>query len=377
MSWIQVYDPLGQPLLSAAVAAAPIVVLLGLLLRGTSAPRAASAGLATALAVAMFVFQMPACRGAGRCRLWRLLRADAHRLDRPARRLSLSSDGPHRASSRSLKRSVAAISPDRRMQALLIAFCFGTLLEGAAGFGAPVAISVGIADRRRASRRSTAAGLCLLANTSPVAFGSLGIPIMTLGASFGAAGDGVKPDGRTAADALFSLLIPGLAGGHHVGLEGAQGLLAGGRGLRRRLFRDRSSSCRTIMARPWYAWWAGSRSMGSLVLLLRFWQPQARFGGSPEKACGNQLSLAPRARRQIALRLDALAAAGGHGLSLGLADVEQPSEGRAARAAQCPGRHQPACQSRCLAWTTRVSHGAGRRGSRRRRPCRRTRRGRV
>jgi len=78
-----------------------------------------------------------------------------------------------------VKRSVAAISPDRRMQALLIAFCFGTFVEGAAGFGTPVAISAALLIGLGFTPLY-AAGLALLANTSPVAFGALGTPIIVL-----------------------------------------------------------------------------------------------------------------------------------------------------------------------------------------------------
>ena len=78
-----------------------------------------------------------------------------------------------------IKHSVAAISPDRRVQALLIAFSFGSFLEGGGGFGAPVAISAAILIGL-GFPPLYAAGLTLLANTSPVAFGSIGIPITTL-----------------------------------------------------------------------------------------------------------------------------------------------------------------------------------------------------
>ena len=78
-----------------------------------------------------------------------------------------------------MKASIARLSADRRLQAVLVAFCFGALIEGAAGFGAPVAISaaflVGLGFRP-----FQAALLCLIANTAPVAWGGIGIPILTL-----------------------------------------------------------------------------------------------------------------------------------------------------------------------------------------------------
>jgi lactate permease len=79
-----------------------------------------------------------------------------------------------------VKHSVASLSDDRRIQALLIAFSFGAFVEGAAGFGTPVAISAALM-MGAGFRPLHAAGLALLANTSPVAFGALGTPILTLG----------------------------------------------------------------------------------------------------------------------------------------------------------------------------------------------------
>ncbi|MEI8373675.1 MAG: lactate permease LctP family transporter [Planctomycetota bacterium] len=178
MEWVQVYDPLGQPILSSLVAGTPIILLLSLLVLGVSAPRAAIAGLVAAVVVAIALFKMPAsaafaAAGYGACFglmpiAWIVFPA-----------VFLFHLTVRSGQFEVLKRSVAEISPDRRMQALLIAFCFGTILEGAAGFGAPVAICsallIGIGFTPL-----YAAGLALLTNTAPVAFGSLGIPIRTL-----------------------------------------------------------------------------------------------------------------------------------------------------------------------------------------------------
>jgi lactate permease len=78
-----------------------------------------------------------------------------------------------------LKDSIGSITPDRRLQALLIAFAFGAFIEGAAGFGAPVAVAAAMLTGLGFSP-FYAAGICLLANTAPVAFGSIGIPVVTL-----------------------------------------------------------------------------------------------------------------------------------------------------------------------------------------------------
>lgn len=178
MDWVQVYDPLGSPWLSTLLAAAPIVVLLGLLVIGQSAPRAAAAGLGTALVVAIAGFGMPATAAWGAAldgACFGLL---------PIGWIVFSAVFLYHLTVRAgqfevVKHSVAALSPDRRMQALLIAFSFGTFVEGAAGFGTPVAISAALLIGLGFSPLY-AAGLALLANTSPVAFGALGTPITTL-----------------------------------------------------------------------------------------------------------------------------------------------------------------------------------------------------
>ena len=78
-----------------------------------------------------------------------------------------------------IKDSVGGLTNDRRLQAMFIAFSFGAFIEGAAGFGAPVAVS-GAMLAGLGFSPFYAAGICLLANTAPVAFGSIGIPVITL-----------------------------------------------------------------------------------------------------------------------------------------------------------------------------------------------------
>ena len=78
-----------------------------------------------------------------------------------------------------IKDSVGSLTQDRRLQAMLIAFAFGAFIEGAAGFGAPVAVAAAMLAGLGFSP-FYAAGICLLANTAPVAFGSIGIPVITL-----------------------------------------------------------------------------------------------------------------------------------------------------------------------------------------------------
>jgi lactate permease len=212
MEWVQNYNPLSAAWLSTLLAALPIVILLGLLLCGVSAPRAAMAGLISALAIAIFVFGMRtktaiAAAGLGAC--FGLM---------PIGWIVFNAVFLYRLTVRSgqfevVKRSVAAISPDQRIQALLIAFSFGTFLEGAAGFGTPVAISAALLIGLRFPPLY-AAGLALIANTSPVAFGGLGIPIITLAKCAGL--PGMDHDAAVMAISqmagrqlpLFSLIMP-------------------------------------------------------------------------------------------------------------------------------------------------------------------------
>lgn len=177
-SWVQLYDPCGSAWLSPLVAAIPIILLLGLLAFEVSAPKAALAGLLAAWAVAVLAYQMPvvmATAAAAYGAAFGLF---------PIGWIVFSAVFLYHLTVRSgqfeiVKRSVAAISPDRRMQALLIAFSFGAFLEGAAGFGTPVAISAALLIGL-GFRPLFAAALALIANTSPVAFGGLGTPITVL-----------------------------------------------------------------------------------------------------------------------------------------------------------------------------------------------------
>ncbi|MFM8707024.1 MAG: L-lactate permease [Planctomycetia bacterium] len=206
MIWSHVYDPLVRPLLSTLVALLPLAALLGLLAgAGWSAHAAAAAGLATALAVAVGVVGMPAdaalaaaLHGAAFGLFpigWIIVTAMfLYRLSVDAGALDI------------MKRSVTSLSADHRMQALLIAFSFGAFLEGAAGFGAPVAISAALLTGAGFPALE-AAVLALIANTAPVAFGALGTPIVTLAKVTGLDEHAISQmAGRQLP--VFSLLVP-------------------------------------------------------------------------------------------------------------------------------------------------------------------------
>jgi lactate permease len=179
MPWTQVYDPLGHWWLSTLVAALPIFVLLTLLAGLRVRPHlCALAGALTAFAVSVAIFHMPAALASvsllygvafGLLKIaWIVLAA-----------VFLYDISVDTGQFEIMKQSVAAITPDRRLQLLLVAFCFGALMEGAAGFGAPVAIA-GAFMIGLGFKPFQAAALNLIANTAPVAWGAIGTPVHTL-----------------------------------------------------------------------------------------------------------------------------------------------------------------------------------------------------
>ena len=177
--WTQQYDPCGNIFLSALVAALPIFVLLGLLAGfHVRAHYAATAGLVVSLLVAIGVYKMPAGLA-----LTAAANGAAYGLF-PIGWIVLTAIFTYDISVATgkfdvLRRSIAALAEDRRIQVLLIAFSFGAFIEGAAGFGTPVAISAAMLIGL-GFKPLPAAGLALIGNTAPVAFGALGTPLIVL-----------------------------------------------------------------------------------------------------------------------------------------------------------------------------------------------------
>ena len=182
--WSQVYDPFGDMAFSTIVAAIPVIVLLGAIgILEVRAHIAAFLGLLAALAVAVFAYGMPAhmaglaaAYGAAFGLLpigWIILNV-----------IFLYQLTSEKGDFAILQRSISAVSNDRRLQLLFIAFCLGAFFEGAAGFGTPVAVTaamlIGLGFTPLA-----ASGLSLIANTAPVAFGALGTPVIALAAVTG------------------------------------------------------------------------------------------------------------------------------------------------------------------------------------------------
>ncbi len=278
--WQQNYTPVGHSLpCSALVAALPILALLFLLgVRREPAWRSSLVGLAAAVIVAAVAYGMPirslfsaAVYGAA-FGLWPIgwvvfTAILLYRVTLESGRFDLLTD------------SIARLTNDSRLQVLLIAFAFGAFVEGAAGFGTPVAVAatmlvgLGFAPRY-------AAGICLLANTAPVAFGSIAIPITTLAIITGLPVDRLSVGvGRICAP--ISLVIPA----YLIVVTG------GWKGLRPVL--PAAAVCGAAFAGTQFAVsnfinpqltdiLSSLAAMGALVLLFRFWQP----GDAPRMPCG-------------------------------------------------------------------------------------------
>ncbi len=183
--WTQAYAPIAGNLgLSALAAAAPVFVLLLLLgVLRRPAWMAASAGLVTTAAVALGVYGMPFTLAGSALAYgaafglfpigWIVFAA-----------ILLYRITVETGNFEIIKNSIGRLTSDPRLQALLIAFAFGAFIEGAAGFGSPVAVAAAMLAGL-GFPPFYAAGICLLANTAPVAFGSIGIPVVTLAAVTG------------------------------------------------------------------------------------------------------------------------------------------------------------------------------------------------
>jgi len=284
MPWIQAYDPINGSIgLSAAVAAVPIaVVFVCLAILRVKAFKAVILALASAFALSVSVWGMPA-----KLACLATLHGAAFGLF-PVYFIVLATLFLYNITVRGgqfdvIRASLAGVTPDRRLQALLIAFCFGAFIEGAAGFGTPVAIA-GATLAGLGFRPFYAAGICLVANTAPVAFGALGTAIVALGGVMGLNDEGLAKLSIMVGNQLtvVSLIVP-----PYLVL-----LMAG---LRRTLeVLPAIVVCAVTFAGcQWAAACflgpylpdiiASLASMAALVLLLRVWKPRTVFGFGHER----------------------------------------------------------------------------------------------
>jgi lactate permease len=185
MPWIQSYNPVAGSLgMSALVAAIPLaVIFIALAVFKMKAHKAGPLAVASAIAIAVLVWQMPAKLAA-----LATVQGAAFGLF-PVFYIVVTTILLYNITVKGgqfeiIRASLAGLTGDRRLQALLIAFCFGAFIEGAAGFGTPVAIA-GATLVGLGFRPFYAASVCLIANTAPVAFGAIGIPVVALAGVMG------------------------------------------------------------------------------------------------------------------------------------------------------------------------------------------------
>jgi lactate permease len=291
MPWTQVYAPLGNLYLSALVAALPVVVLLGALaFFRVRAHNAALLGLATALLTAVLVYGMPAKLALGSAvngALYGLF---------PIGWIVLSAIfvydiTVHTGNFAIIKSSITRIASDRRIQVLLISFSFGALMEGAAGFSTPVAICAAMLIGL-GFKPLQAAGLSLIGNTAPVAFGALGTPLIALARVTGLPLDALSAMvGRQLP--LFSVIIPfwivWAMAGYAGMLEVWPACLVAGVAF----------AVPQFLVSNYHGPWvvdvvAGISSIFAMMALLRFWQPKTvwRFPGEANEEA--EAALAPK-----------------------------------------------------------------------------------
>ncbi|RPI11358.1 MAG: L-lactate permease, partial [Acidobacteriales bacterium] len=273
--WSHNYTPLAGNLeLSALVAALPIFTLLYLLgVKRLPAWKSALAGLAAAVVVAVALYGMPAGRVVSAIGFgaafglfpigWIVFTAILlYRITVETGKFEI------------IKDSIGSLTDDRRLQALLVAFAFGAFLEGAAGFGAPVAVAAAMLTGLGFSP-FYAAGICLLANTAPVAFGSIGTPIITLAAVTGLPIDQLSAAvGRICAP--ISIFVPAYLIAVMGGWKASRGVLpatiicgvvfAATQLLVSNLLGPQLTDILSSLA-----------AMGALVLLFTVWKPKDKF----------------------------------------------------------------------------------------------------
>lgn len=271
MPWQQVYDPLGNFALSTLIAGIPIAVLLvALAFFHVRAHLAAGLALIVGIVIASFVFGMPAAM-AGKAAGYGIAAGLF-----PIGWIVLNIIFLHRLTTLNgyfsvLQNSIGGITEDRRLQLLLVAFCFGAFFEGAAGFGTPVAVTGAILIGLGFSPLA-ASGLALIANTAPVAYGALGAPVIALSAVTGIELlDLSAMIGRQLP--FFSILVPFWLIWAFAGFKGMREIWPA------ILVAGVSFAIPQFLVSNYHGPWlvdviASIVSMGTLTLFLKVWQPK-------------------------------------------------------------------------------------------------------
>ncbi|HEV8147489.1 MAG TPA: lactate permease LctP family transporter [Bryobacteraceae bacterium] len=288
--WTHAYTPLAGSLAWSALAAAlPIFTLLFLLgVLRKPAWIAALSGLGSAIVVAAFVYRMPppmiassTLYGAAQGLLpigWIVFTAILlYRLTVETGQFEI------------IKDSIGSLTGDQRLQALLIAFAFGAFIEGAAGFGTPVAVAAAMLTGLGFSP-FYAAGICLLANTAPVAFGSIGTPLVMLQTVTGLPMADLSSNvGRICAP--VSLFIPAYLVLVMGGLSALRSVLpaAAACGI---AFATAQFLVSNFLGPSLTDILGSLASIGALVILLRVWRPQGAPESTPHRYTTRQVLVA-------------------------------------------------------------------------------------
>ncbi|MDB5594286.1 MAG: L-lactate transport precursor [Hyphomicrobiales bacterium] len=288
--WSQVYNPLGSAMLSTLAAAIPVFTLLILIATGkVKAHVAALIALAASLLIAIFVFTMPAGLAIRAAILgavtgffpigWIIVNVIfLYRLTLEKGWFGL------------VQQSIGGVTADRRLQLLLIAFCFGAFFEGASGFGTPVAVTGAILMGLGFSPLA-ASGLSLIANTAPVAYGALGTPIQGLASVTGL--DAFQLGAMVGRQLpLFSLIVPFWLIAAFAGLRGMMAIwpaiLVCGVSFAVPQFLISN------YINPWIVDIGASLiSMGCLTLFLKVWQPKELWTSPALRTKDNSAASAP------------------------------------------------------------------------------------
>ncbi|MCX7040560.1 MAG: lactate permease LctP family transporter [Spirochaetes bacterium] len=290
MTWTQGYAPLASPVLSALLAAVPLLILFVLLASGRFpgwVPALASTSAALILAVAIWRMPILPALSAGIYGaafalfpiLWIVIAA--------LWMYNLSVESGQFAV---IRATLSSVSSDRRLQALFIAFAFGSFLEGAAGFGTPVAITAAMLVGLGFDARYAAA-ICLLANSSPVAFAAAGVPVEVAAE---VSGLGIMTISRIVGRQLplLSLVVPlwlcVVLCGWRRSFEVLPAILVAGLSLALSQFLIAN------LSGPWMTGvLSGLFTMAALALFFRVWKPRRQWDFPGRAAAGKAMSGPP------------------------------------------------------------------------------------
>lgn len=271
MIWHQIYDPLGSFALSTLAAGVPVAVLLiALAFFHMRAHLAAALSLVIGIAIAAVIFGMPV-EMAGKAAGFGIASGLF-----PIGWIVLNIIFLHRLTTlngyfKVLQNSIGGITEDRRLQLLLVAFCFGAFFEGAAGFGTPVAVTGAILIGLGFSPLA-ASGLALIANTAPVAYGALGAPVIALASVTGI--DLLQLSAMIGRQLpFFSILVPFWLIWAFAGFKGMRDIWPA------ILVAGVAFAVPQFLISNFHGPWlvdviASIVSMGSLTLFLKVWQPR-------------------------------------------------------------------------------------------------------